>query len=110
MIVTHPDNIELVKNLLERNKKEEEAAGGGFIHTIRSIPVIGNDLIEKERPTGRCIAYWDYSKWWDGTGKPPQWAINFGFIKPEMEPVFYEVNTPRVTVFNPRTSALNWAR
>lgn len=110
MIVTHPDNIETVKNLLESERKDEP--DNGFIHTIRpvGIEVIGNSAIEKERPTGRCISTWDYSKWWNGTGKPPQWAINFGFIKPEMGPVFYEVNAPRRTVFNPTTSARSWAR
>lgn len=106
---THPDNIEKLKNLLERRQPVDE----DFIHTIRpvGIEIIGNSLLEKERKTGRYLVEWDnYEKWWDTTCKPPQWAINFGFIKPEVEPVFYEINTPRVTVFNPKDSARTWAR
>lgn len=103
-IVTHPDNIEKVKSLIGRESEDSE-----IIHTISSIQVVGDPIIEKERKTGKCLVIWDgYEKWWDGTGKPPQWAINFGFIKPETVPVFYEVRTP--TIFNPNKPARNWAR
>lgn len=103
LIVTHPDNVEKIRRLLTEQNKNDKIKDSGFIHTMRPfcIEFRIDSAIEKERPTGRYLVENDrFSTYWDGKGEPPDWTLYFGFVKPIMEPVFYQVNQP--TVWSPR--------
>lgn len=106
LIVTHPDNVDKIRDVVGKFQNAES----DFIHHIKPISNLGiriqtNPYIEKERPTGRWLVEGNrFFTWWDGQGEPPSWAIHFGFVKPEMEPVFYELSEP--TVFSP----FKWGR
>lgn len=101
-IVTHPDNIEKLRKLLKESDDKKRIAESDHIFCMKpfGIEIIGNSALQKERPTGRYkIAGNQFCTYWDGKGKPPSWALYFGYVVPIMEPVFYEINNP--TVWSP---------
>jgi hypothetical protein len=101
LIVTHPDNIDKVLDTFGKYRRADE----DHIHHIKpvanmSIRVQGNPMIEKERPTGRYLVEGNrFFTYWDGQGEPPDWALYFGFVKREMEPVYYILGES--TVYSP---------
>jgi hypothetical protein len=94
-IVTHPDNLKYVEALFEKEDREERRSFSNHIHFINpfGIKIITNSNMVKEKWTGKWKVLQDrFSTYWDGKGEPPSWAIYFGFVVKEMEPLFYEVN------------------
>src|SRR5688500_12214042 len=96
-IVTHPDNVELIKKTL--HQKELKEYPPEFCHYIQpfGFDIVANPNMEKDRWTGKWKTVWKdkYFTAWDETGEPPSWAVYFGFVVKIMEPLFYEIETPR---------------
>lgn len=99
-IVTHPDNIVLVKELFKEEFEKEKKENCGFIHYINPFPniqLVSNSYMEKYRAkwTGRWrIKENRFYTYWDGKGEPPSWCVFFGFVEKEMEQIlnFVEID------------------
>lgn len=115
-ITTHPANKKFIEKLAEKYQTPPEPG----IHQIRGmfgVDIVYDEHMEKEKPTGRWLTLKNqFFTYWDGQGEPPSWCIYFGFVKPEMEPVYYiydETLIRRTFVFDPtigkpRAFALNY--
>jgi len=97
-IVTHPDNLEYVHKIFAEKDEQERDRESDFCHFIKpfwlsGIEFVTNRLMDKEKWTGRWLTQQNkFYTYWDGVGEPPSWAIYFGFVKKEMEPLFYEMS------------------
>lgn len=108
-IVTHPANYEWLKSKINEFFPQDDGITFRMNHNVE---IITNSAIDKERPTGKYLVEGnDFFTWWDGEGEPPDWALHFGFVKPIMTPLFYEMMTPtRAYVFDPDKPPSKWAR
>lgn len=105
-IVTHPDNLEYVREIFKDEYKKEKESCQGFIHFIdpfsSAIEIKTDIYMEKERWTGRYkIKQNKFYTYWDGNGEPPSWCLYFGFVEKEMEPNYVEIKFPRMTFYDP---------
>lgn len=96
-IITHPANLEFVKRLFKAKDNTERIRDNGFIHFINpfsaNVKFVTNEHMEKDRWTGKWEILQDrFTTWWDGKGEPPSWCIYFGFVRKQMEPLFYEID------------------
>lgn len=95
-VYCHPDNLEWVKAHFTEQEEKQREPDIGFCHFIRPswdmFEFIPNSHMEKERIKGYEKLVDRFTDWWDGEGTPPSWLIFFGFVKPIMERVFYQVD------------------
>lgn len=97
-IIIHPKNYEIIKQHLNNNKNFPEKLYGtpdNSIHLPFGYEIIPNEWIPKYKQNG-----------WKRTGiipdnrfvemvdieNPPRWAIYFGLVEPNNQPVFYVVD------------------
>lgn len=94
-IYTHPDNMDLIRNLFEEDSRKQQEVLGDHLHFIRAydFEIIPNSNIEKETWNGKWEVIGNkYFQYWDGVGEPPSWCIYFGFVRKVMEPNFYIID------------------
>lgn len=105
-VYCHPDNLEWVKKHFasKEEKQRKDDPNADAIHFLRPswdmFEFIPNPALPKEQIKGYEKLVDRFTDWWDGKGEPPSWAIFFGFVKPIMEPLFYQVDD-RSVMFRP---------
>ncbi len=105
-IITHPDNIEILKKELDKNKND-------YIYHPKDIEIIAVNYLPKEeqvKENGKIV--WQRTKvlsdssfidWVTDMENPSSWQIYFGLVEPKMQLVFYAIKKPLSTVFKPKT-------
>jgi hypothetical protein len=94
-VITHPDNIPLLQESLQKINKEI----GGYIHCPKTIKIIADKNLPQYEiaKDGDGYTVWrrtttledsPFITWVEDLSNPPSWAIYFGLVE-KMSPVFY---------------------